>query len=76
MKPTTAFDAFIEEAAGQEEPEEGATPIAKYTFNWWAKSGLLSNMDKIITEFNEHNNLKPIRVFVTGPPAVGKSYWA
>ena len=25
---------------------------------------------------NQYNNLKPIRVFITGPPAVGKTFWS
>ena len=40
MKPTKAFDAFIEEAANQEEVEGDEPPPPKYTFDWWCKEGI------------------------------------
>lgn len=77
MRPTKAFDAFIEEAANQEdEVEEGQTPPPKYSFEWWCKEGMQKSMSKINEEFNFHNDLNPIRIFINGPPASGKTYWA
>ena len=41
LRPTKAFDAFLEEAALQDDNvEEGQEPPTKYTFDWWCKEGL------------------------------------
>lgn len=47
MKPTKAFDAFLEEAAGQDDPGEDGVVIEKFTFNWWCKEGIRANIAKI-----------------------------
>jgi adenylate kinase len=77
MRPTKAFDAFIEEAANQEDPADDAeVKPEKYTFDWWCKEGIQKNIDKINKEFNKLIKLEAVRIFITGPPAVGKSFYA
>lgn len=43
---------------------------------WECFDGLPSNMKKLNEEFNLYRDLKPVRVWVTGPPAVGKTYFS
>ncbi|KAM3146700.1 hypothetical protein pb186bvf_001230 [Paramecium bursaria] len=74
MKPTKAFDAFLEEA--QDDPGEDGVVIEKFTFNWWCKEGIRANIAKIRQEFIDYHQLKPIKIFITGPPAIGKSQLA
>lgn len=33
-------------------------------------------MDKVINEFNIYRGLDSVKIFITGPPAVGKSHFA
>lgn len=40
---------------------------------WVAESGMVENIENIIKEYKETRNLLPIRVFITGPPASGKT---
>lgn len=73
MKPTKAFDSFLEEAASAGDEVDEGSPNLRFTFNWWCKEGLRANIAKIRLEFLEIHKLKPIKILVTGPPAVGKS---
>lgn len=50
--------------------------VPKFEFKWWCKDGLKANIAKIVDEFNAFNKLKPIRIFITGPPASGKTYFS
>ena len=36
----------------------------------------MSHMGKIIEEFNVYRGLDTVKIFITGPPAVGKSHFA
>ncbi|KAM4600941.1 adenylate kinase 7-like [Polymixia lowei] len=49
--------------------------LLKDTFNlrWTSEAGMIENMDRIIEEYKDSRQLLPIRIFLTGPPAVGKS---
>ncbi len=51
-----------------EEPEE-------VEFSWHCEKGLAENIAKVKYEFFEKNDLKPIRIFITGPPLAGKTYF-
>jgi len=52
---------------------EGADPVE---FNWCCEKGPSDNIKKLKEEFCEENLLKPITIFVTGPPLSGKSYYS
>ena len=77
LKPSNAFSLALEEAAQQEDPtdEDEEPKPAKFTFEWRCKEGIQANIAKINEEFNQARDLKPIRIFITGPPASGKTYW-
>lgn len=53
--------------------EEGEDYIK---INWHAKSGICKNIDLIKKEFEKERNLRPMKVFITGPPCSGKSHYA
>ncbi|XP_054684691.1 adenylate kinase 7 isoform X2 [Grus americana] len=47
----------------------------KETFNikWVAQAGLVENIEQIIKEYKQSRGLLPLKVFIHGPPGVGKS---
>ncbi|NXH09351.1 KAD7 kinase, partial [Bucco capensis] len=47
----------------------------KETFNikWVAQEGLVENIEKIVEEYKQCRGLLPLKVFIHGPPGVGKS---
>jgi len=61
---------LFEDKRGDYEDKEDF--IAK-KFKWHCEFGIPENIDKIRKEFNLFRNLKPVKIFITGPPASGKS---
>ena len=57
-----------------EEEEEGAD--AKLKFPWHCEKGIVENAKQLNKEFNEARELKPVKVFITGPPASGKTFYS
>ena len=51
--------------------EEGVPPI-----EWHSLNGIHGNIYKLNAEFNSSRGLRPIKVFVSGPPASGKSHFS
>ena len=45
-------------------------------FNWHCKSGLAKNIQLVKDEFCKERGLKPFKVFMCGPPAIGKSFFS
>ncbi|KFQ39472.1 Adenylate kinase 7, partial [Mesitornis unicolor] len=47
----------------------------KESFNikWAAETGLVENIEKIVKEYKQSRGLLPLRVYIHGPPGVGKS---
>ncbi|OXB64311.1 hypothetical protein ASZ78_010695, partial [Callipepla squamata] len=47
----------------------------KETFNikWVAQTGLVENIEQIVEEYKQSRGLLPLRVYIHGPPGVGKS---
>lgn len=62
LKPSSLFVSQNEE----EEPVE---------FEWHCKGGLAKNIQISKDEFCKERTLKPVKIFMTGPPATGKSYF-
>ena len=62
VKPSSLFVSQNEE----EEPVE---------FDWHCKDGLKASISKVKEEFCKERGLKPVKIFITGPPASGKSYY-
>jgi len=45
-------------------------------FPWHCKTGIIENARKLNVEFNGKRNLNPVKIFITGPPASGKTFYA
>ena len=74
-----ASDAFKNVPMTEEElaDEENAEEIAKSKkFPWHAKQGIRKNIRELEKEFNSFRGLNPVKIFITGPPASGKTYYA
>ncbi|NXX34118.1 KAD7 kinase, partial [Nicator chloris] len=44
-----------------------------FNIKWVAEAGLIENIAQVVTEYKETRRLLPLKVFVHGPPASGKS---
>jgi adenylate kinase len=42
-------------------------------FEWHSREGLAANIKKVAQEYCEVNNLRPIKIYVNGPPLSGKT---
>lgn len=56
-----------------EDPEEAAK---KLKFPWHSEKGIVENIRLLNDEFNKFRGLNPVKIFITGPPASGKSFYA
>jgi adenylate kinase len=56
-----------------EDPEEAAKALK---FPWHCKKGIIKNMLLLNNEFNADRGLRPVKILITGPPAVGKTHYA
>ena len=71
MKTSDAFkDGEPPEDA--EDPEEAAK---KLKFPWHCEKGIIDNIRLLNVEFNDFNCLHPVKIFITGPPASGKTFY-
>jgi adenylate kinase len=52
------------------DPEEEAK-LGK--FNWHCEGGIIDNIKRLNDEFNHTRQLNPVKIFITGPPASGKT---
>jgi adenylate kinase len=73
MRATDAFkDGEVPEDAGDDAEE-----IAKkLKFPWHCEKGIVENIRMLNEEFNNCRGLHPVKIFVTGPPASGKTYYS
>jgi adenylate kinase len=55
-----------------EDPEEAAKLLK---FPWHSEKGIIGNTRMLNEEFNKFRGLNPVKVFITGPPASGKSHY-
>ncbi len=56
-----------------EDPEEAAKLLK---FPWHCEKGIVENIKMLNEEFNKARGLNPVKIFITGPPAAGKSMYA
>ena len=56
-----------------EDPEEAAKALK---FPWHCESGIIGKTRMLNEEFNKYRGLYPVKVFLHGPPAVGKSHFS
>jgi adenylate kinase len=59
-----------------EDAEDAEEAAKKLKFPWHAEKGVIDNIRKLNIEFNENRILHPVKIFITGPPASGKTFYA
>lgn len=55
------------------EDQEAAAKAGK--FPWHCEKGILQNSRLLNDEFNKFRGLNPVKIFVSGPPASGKTFY-
>ncbi|XP_055005748.1 adenylate kinase 7-like [Boleophthalmus pectinirostris] len=50
-----------------------AALIKELNNQWTSESGMVENIDNIVEEYKVTRNLLPVKIFMVGPPAVGKT---
>lgn len=60
----------------QEEEENAEELLNALKFNWHSEKGIIDNVSNLNTEFNNFRGLNPVKIFISGPPACGKSHYA
>ena len=75
MRASEAFkDGEVpEDYAGDQDPEEFAKTLK---FPWHCEKGIIANIRMLNEEFNHYRGLHPVKIFITGPPASGKTYYS
>jgi SpoVK/Ycf46/Vps4 family AAA+-type ATPase len=58
------------------EEEEKEAMIKSLKFPWHCEKGIIGNMPKLNEEFNRFRGLNPVKIFISGPPASGKTFYA
>lgn len=58
------------------EEEEKEAMLKSLKFPWHSEKGIIGNMAKLNIEFNKYRGLNPVKIFVSGPPASGKTFYA
>lgn len=77
MRASDAFKAVPLSAAEQELEEEDRVKLEEANkFPWHSKTGIRKNIRSLEGEFNKHRGLNPVKIFITGPPASGKTYYS
>jgi len=77
MQASDAFKTVAMTPAELElEEEEQAAIQAKKKFPWHARFGIRKNIRALEGEFNKFRGLNPVKIYITGPPASGKTYYA
>jgi len=58
------------------EEEEKEAMLKSLKFPWHSEKGIIGNVVKLNKEFNDFRGLNPVKIFITGPPASGKTFYA
>ena len=75
MKSSDAFKTMPMSAEEQElEEDELAKVTAEKKFPWHARFGIRKQIRSLEKEFNTFRGLNPVKIFVSGPPASGKTF--
>ena len=80
MKASNAFKRLPEDPQKVEDLGDEEDQLEAYKkslkFPWHAKQGIIGCIKKLNIEFNEKRDLKPVKIFMTGPPASGKTHYS
>jgi len=72
MKTSDAF----KDGEPPEDAEDPEAEAAKLKFPWHCEKGVVENARMLNDEFNAVRQLNPVKIFVSGPPASGKTYYS
>lgn len=79
MKASEAFKTLPmdeEKLAEIEDEKEQEEYRQSFEFPWHARHGIIGCIKNLNVEFNTFRGLNPVKIFVTGPPASGKTYYS
>ena len=79
MKASDAFKTLPldeEKLAEFEDEKEQEDYRASFEFPWHARHGIIGCIKNLNVEFNTFRGLNPVKIFVTGPPASGKTFYS
>jgi len=77
MKTSDVFkDAELTTEEEKLEEEDQAAKLEEAKFPWHSEQGIVENISKLNEEFNDFRGLNPVKIFVTGPPASGKTFYS
>lgn len=62
-------------AAAGGDDEEGGDGGDVIEMNWHCKAGMAANIDLVKEEFAKARGLRPVKIFITGPPCSGKTFF-
>ena len=71
-----ASDAFKDGEVPEDAGEDAEELAKKLKFPWHCEKGIGENIRMLNEEFNANRGLNPVKIFLTGPPASGKTYYA
>lgn len=66
---------FKDKEPAEGEDIEDAAVAKRLKFPWHCEKGIVENARQLNLEFNEARHLEPVKIFVTGPPASGKTFY-
>ena len=83
VKKLAKEDAFLDKYLTQSDYEMltsnfklDAGHIKELSIEWKYEAGLIENLPQFIQEFKDARGLSPLKAFVHGPPASGKTFYA
>lgn len=76
MKASDAFKDPALEQDEEEEEEDFDKRVEEAKFKWHSLKGIIGSITQLNREFNEFRGLNPVKIFITGPPASGKTFYA
>lgn len=68
-------DVFNDREPPEEIDPENEELMKSFQFPWHCKMGVIENAKALNNEFNECRHLSPVKIFITGPPASGKTFY-
>lgn len=71
-----ASDVFKDKTPPEEVDVEDEKAMEPFKFKWHCQKGIIENALKLNIEFNEARELEPVKIFITGPPASGKTFYS
>ena len=71
-----ASDVFKDKTPPEEVDVEDEKAMEPFKFKWHCQKGIIENALKLNIEFNEARELESVKIFITGPPASGKTFYS